>query len=150
MSLRNDKKDARRYSVGNIGKWLALGTEVPIMVLVGVYIGRYLGEQFGDPTSVFWIIVGAVLGLLVGAYNMVKIVRIWEAREAAAKAKAEAGKKSQRPEYGAYNGFGEQSVNEAGVGEDEEKWQRIIELLKKQMILDDSFQPAEDENQEKA
>lgn len=118
------------------------------MVLAGVFVGRYLGERFGEPTSVFWIIVGAVLGLLVGAYNIVKIVRIWEAREAAVKART--GKRSRRSEFNAYTNREEHSFKKSDVSEDEEKWQRVIGLLKEQMMLDESFQTSKDENSEEA
>ena len=131
--LKERGKKRERWTIGNIGKWLALGSEIPIMVLAGVFIGRYFGEQFGEPYSVFWIAVGAVLGLLVGAYNVVKIVRIWEAREAAAKMKTAKSKSMSDSEKDS----GEQPSKEEDISEDE-KWQRVLELLKKQMLDEDT------------
>ncbi|MHA1432056.1 MAG: AtpZ/AtpI family protein [Candidatus Freyarchaeota archaeon] len=115
--LKERGKKRERWTIGNIGKWLALGSEIPIMVLAGAFIGRYFGEQFGEPYSAFWIAVGTVLGLLVGTYNLVKIVRVWEAREAAAKMKT--AEKSR---------FVSDTEKESG------EQRRVLELLKKQML----------------
>jgi len=128
--LKEREKKRERWTIGNIGKWLALGSEIPIMVLAGAFIGRYFGEQFGEPYSAFWIVVGTVLGLLVGTYNLVKIVRVWEAREAAAKMKTA---EKSRFVSDTEKESGEQPSKEEDISEDE-KWRRVLELLKKQML----------------
>jgi len=128
--LKEREKKRERWTIGNIGKWLALGSEIPIMVLAGAFIGRYFGEQFGEPYSAFWIAVGTVLGLLVGTYNLVKIVRVWEAREAAAKMKTA---EKSRFVSDTEKESGEQPSKEEDISEDE-KWRRVLELLKKQML----------------
>jgi len=128
--LKERGKKRERWTIGNIGKWLALGSEIPIMVLAGAFIGRYFGEQFGEPYSAFWIAVGTVLGLLVGTYNLVKIVRVWEAREAAAKMKTA---EKSRFVSDTEKESGEQPSKEEDISEDE-KWRRVLELLKKQML----------------
>ena len=128
--LKERGKKRERWTIGNIGKWLALGSEIPIMVLAGAFIGRYFGEQFGEPYSAFWIVVGTVLGLLVGTYNLVKIVRVWEAREAAAKMKTA---EKSRFVSDTEKESGEQPSKEEDISEDE-KWRRVLELLKKQMF----------------
>ena len=128
--LKEREKKRERWTIGNIGKWLALGSEIPIMVLAGAFIGRYFGEQFGEPYSAFWIAVGTVLGLLVGTYNLVKIVRVWEAREAAAKMKTA---EKSRFVSDTEKESGEQPSKEEDISEDE-KWRRVLELLKKQMF----------------
>ncbi len=128
--LKEREKKRERWTIGNIGKWLALGSEIPIMVLAGAFIGRYFGEQFGEPYSAFWIAVGTVLGLLVGTYNLVKIVRVWEAREAAAKMKTA---EYSRDVSDTEKESGEQPSKEEDISEDE-KWRRVLELLKKQMF----------------
>ncbi|WXG41401.1 MAG: hypothetical protein WED07_11655 [Candidatus Freyarchaeum deiterrae] len=82
MSLEKRKKnDSRRFTAGNVGKWMVVGSELPIMVIAGVYIGYYLGQQFGSWVATFAPIIGALLGMLVGTYNIIRIVRLWESRQ---------------------------------------------------------------------
>ncbi|MHA1364714.1 MAG: AtpZ/AtpI family protein [Candidatus Freyarchaeota archaeon] len=122
--LKERGKKRERWTIGNIGKWLALGSEIPIMVLAGAFIGRYFGEQFGEPYSAFWIAVGTVLGLLVGTYNLVKIVRVWAKMKTAEKSRFVSDTEKES---------GEQPSKEEDISEDE-KWRRVLELLKKQML----------------
>lgn len=82
MSLERRKKDnSRRWTAGNIGKWMVIGSELPIMVIALVYVGYYLGQQFGGWVATFAPIIGAFLGLIVGTYNIIRIVRLWESRQ---------------------------------------------------------------------
>ncbi len=136
MSLGKGKKDAGRYSVGNIGKWMVIGSELPIMVIAGVYIGYYLGDQFGASYSTFFVILGAVLGFLVGVYNIFKIIKIWESHEISKKID---GKKPSRPRSPSVESKGlpkEAGDEDSGLSEDE-KWKRVLKLLKFQVKFED-------------
>lgn len=61
VSLERRKKDSGRYSAGNIGKWMIIGSELPIMVVTGVFIGNYIGQQFGSQFSIYWPIISAYI-----------------------------------------------------------------------------------------
>lgn len=143
MSRGRDKKDSKKYSVGNIGKWMVIGSELPIMVIAGVYIGYYLGEQFGAQYYNFFVILGAVLGFLVGTYNIIKIVKIWEKRDLTRKIDGEAPP-LPRPLPREQKTLGEtQKKDELS---DDEKWERVLKLMKLGVNLeDDEGSPFKDE-----
>jgi len=73
------KEREKRANIEGVGKWIAVGSELPIMVLAGAYIGYYLGEQNPSIASVS-IILGALLGFILGVYNIYKIIQVWERR----------------------------------------------------------------------
>ncbi|MEM2135155.1 MAG: AtpZ/AtpI family protein [Candidatus Jordarchaeaceae archaeon] len=142
MSLGRGKKDSRRYSIGNIGKWMVIGSELPIMVIAGVYIGYYLGEQFGAQYYNFFVILGAVLGFLVGTYNIIKIVKIWEKRDLTQKIDGRSPS-PQKPSPREQKTLGEtQKKDELS---DDEKWERVLKLMKLGVNLEDEGSPFKDE-----
>ncbi len=138
MSLVRGKKDSRRYSVGNIGKWMVIGSELPIMVIAGVYIGYYLGEQFGAQYYNFFVILGAVLGFLVGTYNIVKIVKIWEKRDLTRKINGEASPPPKPSPREAKTSGETQKKDELS---DDEKWERVLRLMKLSVNLEEDEEP---------
>jgi hypothetical protein len=141
VSLRK-RRDSRNYSAGNIGKWLVIGTELPIMVIAGVYIGNYLGKQFGAPVSTYAPIIGAFLGLLAGTYFILKIVRLWESRQIPERIDKKMNKKetpSPSPpsvELKALPGEVQKKEKASKLSEDE-KLERVIKLMKLQVNLED-------------
>ncbi|MEM3593991.1 MAG: AtpZ/AtpI family protein [Candidatus Jordarchaeaceae archaeon] len=147
MSLGRDKKDSRRYSVGNIGKWLAIGSELPIMILAGVFIGYYVGEEFGPPFSTFSLILGAAFGFLVGTYNIIKIVKIWEKREISERVGG--GKQIRAPSSSEESlVIGKSSPEKGSELSDEEKFERVLRLLKLQAgLLDEESSPSRNDSE---
>ncbi len=71
---------AGRPNVGSVGRWIMVGSEIPVMVVAGAYIGQYLGKQIPwiAPFSVF---IGAFLGFGIGVYNTYKVIQVLERRE---------------------------------------------------------------------
>jgi F0F1-type ATP synthase assembly protein I len=134
MSLGRDRKDSRRYSVGNIGKWLVVGSELPVMVLAGVFIGYYVGEQFGPPFSTYSLILGAAFGFLVGTYNIIKIVKIWEKREISERID---GKKQTHTSPPSKESMivNKTSTEKDSELSDDEKFEKVLRLLKLQADL---------------
>jgi hypothetical protein len=144
VSLRN-KKNNRTYSAGNLGKWMAVGTELPIMVIAGVYIGYYLGQQFGPPVSTYAPIIGAFLGLLLGTYSMYVIIKTWERRNPIEK-KDEATDKEKPsappspPSVESKIPPSEKKTQKKGKGSElseDEKWDNVLKLLKLQVNFED-------------
>lgn len=144
MSLGRDKKDSRNYSIGNIGKWMVIGSELPIMVIAGIYIGYYLGDQFDPQYSTWFIILGAVLGFLVGTYNIFKIIKLWESREISKKIdKKEPPAPKPKPiESEVLPGEVQEKDSELS---DDEKWERVIKLLKLQVNFEDDASSPEND-----
>ena len=66
--------------MGTIGEYLQLGFVFPLALVVGFFAGRWVGEWLGGAT------VGAISGLVLGTaaafYNLVKMLRRIERREA--------------------------------------------------------------------
>ena len=46
-------------------KWLAMGTEIPIMVFLGAFIGYVVGQRLGSPFEYVGLTLGAFLGFAV-------------------------------------------------------------------------------------
>jgi hypothetical protein len=57
VSLERRKKNGGKYGAGNIGKWMIIGSELPIMVVTGVFIGNYIGQQFSSQFSSYWPVI---------------------------------------------------------------------------------------------
>lgn len=68
-----------RSNVGGVGRWIMVGSEIPIMVIAGAYIGYYIGKQI-PWISPFSIVLGAFLGFGVGVYNTYKVIQVLERR----------------------------------------------------------------------
>ncbi|MBS7247378.1 MAG: AtpZ/AtpI family protein [Candidatus Jordarchaeales archaeon] len=119
------KRRRPNSNISSAGRWLMIGSEIPIMVVAGAYIGRYIGEQI-PWIAPFSIIIGAFLGFGVGVYNTYKVIQVLERREKLS---------------------GETSVERSSVKEEliEKKAGRrrgsasneILELLKKQREAED-------------
>lgn len=67
MSLERRRKAGRTFSAGNIGKWMIIGSELPIMVVTGVFIGNYIGKQFSSQLSTSWPIISSFIGQQLGS-----------------------------------------------------------------------------------
>lgn len=48
-----------------IFKWLAVGTEIPIMVFLGAFLGYVSGKRLGPPYEFVLLTLGAFLGFIV-------------------------------------------------------------------------------------
>lgn len=55
------------------GRYGALGFEFAGAVLAGIFLGRYLDEEFGTPP--FMMILGAVGGMAGGLYRLIIVLR---------------------------------------------------------------------------
>ncbi len=62
----------RKYE--NSFRYIGLGTEIPCMVIVGVFVGNLLGQQFGGFWSTWGVILGAIFGFLLGVFNIYQII----------------------------------------------------------------------------
>jgi len=53
--------------MGKIGKFLIFGLELPILVIIGLYIGFLFGENLNGPWTGVFTLVGAFIGLIIGS-----------------------------------------------------------------------------------
>lgn len=72
--------ERERLTTVGIGRWIMVGSEIPIMVVAGAYIGHYMGKQIPwiEPFSTF---LGAFLGFILGVYNTYKLIQVLERKE---------------------------------------------------------------------
>ncbi len=50
-------------SWGGVGRWIAVGSELPCAVIALLLAGQIIGQAIGGPSGAMW---GALLGSLVG------------------------------------------------------------------------------------
>ncbi|MEM4446097.1 MAG: AtpZ/AtpI family protein [Candidatus Jordarchaeales archaeon] len=69
-----------RFTKVSVGRWIMVGSEIPVMVVAGAYIGYYIGKQIPwvEPFSTF---LGAFLGFMLGVYNTYKLIQVLERKE---------------------------------------------------------------------
>lgn len=46
----------------NVFRWLVLGTEIPVMVFLGAFLGYEFGRRLGFPYEYVGLTLGAILG----------------------------------------------------------------------------------------
>ncbi|MBS7609926.1 hypothetical protein KEJ36_02610 [Candidatus Bathyarchaeota archaeon] len=52
--------------------WLAIGTELPIMVFLGAFLGYELGRRIGFPYDYVGLTLGAILGFVTSIFTMLR------------------------------------------------------------------------------
>lgn len=74
--MPDEKKEKPLQSVGRAIKEMApysgLGLQLAFTIVIFWFIGKMIDEHYG--TSPLWMIVGAMLGIVVGMYNFIKVV----------------------------------------------------------------------------
>ena len=70
----------REDSVGGGVRYVALGSEIVVLSLVGLFIGQVLGQRIGPPFETLGIVVGALSGFLIGAFSVYKTVESLDKR----------------------------------------------------------------------
>jgi len=57
---------------GKIFRWLAMGTEAPIMVFIGAFLGYELGRRLGFPYDYVGLTLGAFVGFAASILALLK------------------------------------------------------------------------------
>jgi hypothetical protein len=66
------KEGERRHDEDRAFRWLAMGTEIPIMVFLGALIGYNLGKKLGPPYEFVGLTLGAFLGF---AFSLIPLFK---------------------------------------------------------------------------
>lgn len=66
-------KNGDRHPLKAMALYSAILSQLVGSILIGIFIGRWLDGQFG--TMPLFLIVGIFLGLAVGVYAMIKLIR---------------------------------------------------------------------------
>ncbi|TFF93001.1 hypothetical protein EU546_06815 [Candidatus Thorarchaeota archaeon] len=75
--------------LGSMGRWLAVGSEVPCSVVALLLVGQILGESLGGATGRVWgALLGALLGFGLGVYGVFVTIRYFDNLERETEARA--------------------------------------------------------------
>jgi len=71
-----------------MGRWLAVGTELPCSVIALFLVGQLLGQSLGGPSgATIGAIVGAVSGFILGVIGVYATIQYYDTLETATKQK---------------------------------------------------------------
>ncbi len=68
--------------MGGMGKWLAIGSELPCSVIALLLVGQVFGQSVLGPTgATTGALLGAVLGFFLGIYGVYATVKYYDRME---------------------------------------------------------------------
>ena len=74
--------------LSGMGRWLAVGTELPCSVIALLLIGQILGQAIWGASGATWgALLGAVLGFFLGVYGVYITINYYDQLEQVAKVK---------------------------------------------------------------
>jgi F0F1-type ATP synthase assembly protein I len=82
FAMAQDEDQQEEGSFQGVGRWLALSSEMPCMVVIMLYIGQIVGTAWGgQPGGNFGAMIGAILGFIIGTISVYYQVERLEAAE---------------------------------------------------------------------
>ena len=64
---------------GGMGRWLAVGSELPCSVIALLLAGQVVGRALGGESMALWgALIGALLGFALGVYGVYATIRYFE------------------------------------------------------------------------
>ncbi|MHA2378370.1 MAG: hypothetical protein ACXADO_02830 [Candidatus Thorarchaeota archaeon] len=77
------QSDERRKSgLAGMGRWLAVGSELPCSVIILLYIGYFLGlSMWGPEAATTGAIIGALVGFVFGVYSVYVTIGYYDTLE---------------------------------------------------------------------
>jgi hypothetical protein len=83
MSSSDDK------GMAGMGRWLAVGSELPCAVIAMLLVGQILGQSIWGPSGATWgAILGAIFGFFLGVYGVYVTIQYYDQLDHAAKVKS--------------------------------------------------------------
>jgi F0F1-type ATP synthase assembly protein I len=79
MSDAPSSDDARKSMLESFGVWSGIGIQLALSVFAGLYGGQWLDAKLA--TSPVFFIVGVLVGMGAGFYNMVRLIQIQQKRQ---------------------------------------------------------------------
>ena len=74
--------------LSGMGRWLAVGSELPCAVIAMLLVGQILGQAIWGPSGATWgAILGAVFGFFLGVYGVYVTINYYDQLEHVAKVK---------------------------------------------------------------
>ncbi|MFX1331872.1 MAG: hypothetical protein ACFE9W_09960 [Promethearchaeota archaeon] len=79
----SDSDDQRQTGMEGMGRYLAVGSELPCSVIIMTYVGSFLGAAWWGPQgAVSGGILGALVGFVLGVVSVYKTIEYYDRLEA--------------------------------------------------------------------
>ncbi|MHA2310663.1 MAG: hypothetical protein ACXADF_04150 [Candidatus Thorarchaeota archaeon] len=83
-----ESNDQRQASMEGMGRWLAVGSELPCSVIIMTYVGTLLGTAWWGPQgAVAGGVLGSLIGFVLGVVSVYKTIQYYDRLEAKSKTK---------------------------------------------------------------
>ena len=77
-----ESRDEKQTDMAGMGRWLAVGSELPCSVIIMTYVGSFLGTAWWGPQgAVAGGVLGALLGFVLGVVSVYKTVQYYDRLE---------------------------------------------------------------------
>ncbi|MFX0055623.1 MAG: hypothetical protein ACFFAX_13385 [Promethearchaeota archaeon] len=78
----SNSDDQRKTGMAGMGRWLAVGSELPCSVIIMTYVGSFLGTAWWGPQgAVSGGVLGALVGFVLGVLSVYKTVEYYDRLE---------------------------------------------------------------------
>ena len=79
MSESNNERVSPDEGMANMGKWLAISSELPCAVIALLLVGQVVGGSIAGPSGATWgALIGAMFGFIFGVYSVFVTIRHFE------------------------------------------------------------------------
>jgi F0F1-type ATP synthase assembly protein I len=88
MSESNNERASPDEGMANMGKWLAVSSELPCAVIALLLVGQIVGTSIAGASGATWgAILGALFGFVFGVYSVFVTIKYFDRLDVATKRK---------------------------------------------------------------
>jgi len=88
MSESNNERASPDEGMANMGKWLAVSSELPCAVIALLLVGQIVGSSIAGASGATWgAILGALFGFVFGVYSVFVTIKYFDRLDVATKRK---------------------------------------------------------------
>jgi F0F1-type ATP synthase assembly protein I len=82
MNKSNNNDTSSDAGMENMGKWLAVSSELPCAVIALLLVGQIVGNSIAGPSGATWgALLGALFGFMFGVYSVFVTIRYFDRLE---------------------------------------------------------------------
>ncbi|MFW9806940.1 MAG: hypothetical protein ACFFFK_09450 [Candidatus Thorarchaeota archaeon] len=86
MNESNSDGTSSDTGMTNMGRWLAVSSELPCTVIALLLVGQIIGASIGGPSGATWgALLGALFGFFFGVYSVFVTIRYFDRLDAQTK-----------------------------------------------------------------
>jgi hypothetical protein len=86
MSESKNRPERSDEGMANMGRWLAISSELPCAVIALLLVGQVIGGSVAGPTGATWgALLGALFGFIFGTYSVFVTIRYFDRIDVMAK-----------------------------------------------------------------